>query len=276
VIVGVDAGELWHQNSIFQSFADRIGQGYANHAVIVSGIDTSDPEHPQVTVTDPGRGDEAQKYSWHEFMDAWRTSHFTMVSTTEPAPSTLPEMVNFDYHEGHIPMADHASYEFTHELSEATAHDTDPGVVQRLESVFVSVLEGHVSMEQLSSALGLHEGSEGFMHDLVSGLVHFAEETSAVGAAMAFLEEPSANNEASPDSSLLSTHEHDSNAEIFHSDDAPFHDSFSANHDTLGHDGLHHHMDQQFEHHDSSQDGSAVDTDPVDDGSLPPDTGHHN
>ena len=44
VIIGVDANELWH-NGFVQDAKDLITGESANHALIVAGIDTSDPNH---------------------------------------------------------------------------------------------------------------------------------------------------------------------------------------------------------------------------------------
>jgi 23S rRNA (adenine-N6)-dimethyltransferase len=60
VIVGVDADELWHNSSINEKlsnwFNDVFGEQGGNHALIVAGIDTRDPNNIQVIVKDPGSG----------------------------------------------------------------------------------------------------------------------------------------------------------------------------------------------------------------------------
>ncbi|MGB3638662.1 MAG: C39 family peptidase [Rivularia sp. (in: cyanobacteria)] len=106
VIIGVDSGELWNpENEEYED--DR-----ADHALIVSGIDTSDPDNVKVIITDPGSGDVAKEYPMEQFIDAWKDSNFDMVSTTEPAPIAFnPEMVNFDYALGHIPEIGNLSYD---------------------------------------------------------------------------------------------------------------------------------------------------------------------
>lgn len=102
VIISVDSGELWG-NSVLESVQDRLGLRQADHAVVVSGIDTSDPGAPHVIVSDPGTGQAAARYPLDQFLDAWADSNFHMVATREPAPSHLPEMAHFDYGAGHIP-----------------------------------------------------------------------------------------------------------------------------------------------------------------------------
>ena len=92
VIVGVDSESLWH-NAVLHG---------ADHAIVVSGIDTSDPQHVKVVVSDPGDGSAQASYPLEQFLEAWRGSDFFMVATHEPAPAHLPEMAHFDYEAGHI------------------------------------------------------------------------------------------------------------------------------------------------------------------------------
>lgn len=106
VIVGVDSGELWHPtwyNDIFGEAAD--------HALVVTGIDTSDPENVKVIITDPGTGDVAKEYPLDQFMDAWHDSSCFYVATNEPAPAGTPEMSGFDFNMGHIPFICNIPYE---------------------------------------------------------------------------------------------------------------------------------------------------------------------
>ena len=67
VIVGVDADELWHNSSINEKlsnwFNDVFGEQGGNHALIVAGIDTRDPNNIQVIVKDPGSGHRVELFS---------------------------------------------------------------------------------------------------------------------------------------------------------------------------------------------------------------------
>jgi hypothetical protein len=90
VIVGVEAGTLWNN-----------GQ-HGGHAIVVSGIDTSDPQHVLVQVSDPGTGEALHTYPMEQFLEAWHGMNFSMVATDDPAPAHLPEMAHFDYSLGHI------------------------------------------------------------------------------------------------------------------------------------------------------------------------------
>lgn len=102
VIVGVDSGELWQEHPILEAIEDKLGIDGADHAVVVSGIDTSNPTETHVIVSDPGTGEAAASYPLDQFVDAWKDSSFFMVATQEPAPNWLPEMAHFDYAQGHI------------------------------------------------------------------------------------------------------------------------------------------------------------------------------
>lgn len=111
VIIAVDSGELWTQGSLEEQ-EDQSGRQIADHALIVSGIDTTDPNDVKVILTDPGSGDIAKEYPMSQFIDAWQDSNFYMVATTEPAPLAFnPGMTNFDYSLGHIENIGHLPYE---------------------------------------------------------------------------------------------------------------------------------------------------------------------
>ncbi len=132
VIVGVDADELWRPSFYNDLFGEQ-----ANHALIVTGIDTSNPYDVHVLITDPGTGDVARSYPMAQFLDAWHDSSCMMVATdTAPLISydgvvVNPEMINFDYASGHIPyianipydifadnMLPRFDYYFDHQLSD--------------------------------------------------------------------------------------------------------------------------------------------------------------
>lgn len=102
IIVGVDSGELWG-NSFIEWLRDFFLGDTPDHAIVVSGIDTSDPNNIMVYVTDPGNGDHNKAYPLDQFMDAWKDAQCFMVATDDPIPSTSPAMQNFDYGIGHIP-----------------------------------------------------------------------------------------------------------------------------------------------------------------------------
>lgn len=80
IIVGVDGDELVSPN-LNNHDMDFITGGEANHALVVVGIDTSDPDNPLVVVTDPGTGNLQMAYPADQFVDAWKDSNCFMVST---------------------------------------------------------------------------------------------------------------------------------------------------------------------------------------------------
>lgn len=79
VIVGVDEYEL--VNPYDPRGWDFLHGDNANHALVVVGVDTSDPDNVSVIVTDPGTGNKQMAYPAEQFIDAWKDSHCFMVST---------------------------------------------------------------------------------------------------------------------------------------------------------------------------------------------------
>jgi hypothetical protein len=125
VIVTVESDALWHHNPVLEDLRESLGVfGAADHAVVVSGIDTSDPMHVQVLVSDPGTGEALATYPMEQFLEAWRGGDFSMVATQEPAPANLPEMAHFDYSVGHIAEVAGLPYD---EFLEFAAHPSAYG-----------------------------------------------------------------------------------------------------------------------------------------------------
>jgi hypothetical protein len=111
VIIGVDSEELTSQNPILHEIKESMGTTNADHTVVVSGVDTTDPDDVKVMVSDPATGDHPHTYEMSQFLHAWEASDFFMVATQDPAPPHLDEMVNFDYDLGHIPYVGDMPYE---------------------------------------------------------------------------------------------------------------------------------------------------------------------
>lgn len=121
IIVGVDSAELWG-NSFIEWLRDFYLGDTPDHALIVSGIDTSDPDNIMVYVTDPGNGDHNKAYPLDQFMDAWKDAQCFMVATDDPVPSTSPAMQNFDYGIGHIPEVaglDYTDFQIFNDISDS-------------------------------------------------------------------------------------------------------------------------------------------------------------
>jgi hypothetical protein len=217
VIVGVHADDLWSDNWVWRDIRQALGFSAADHAVVVTGIDTHDPENVQVIVSDPGKGDVAARYPIEKFLPAWREGHFYMVSTQEPPPAHmhLPEMENFDYRAGHIHHIGDMSYDdFQHMAHEHEAHAHDPAWTT-----------GHQQSDGLVERIGHGEHSEP-----VSGVPHHDPDLPAHRSAD--LEHP--------------LHPHDS---YEHRSDAghEHHTPHSADH---GPDFHHHDTDHDFDGHD--------------------------
>jgi uncharacterized protein YvpB len=84
VIVAVDADDMWNPGSLFR---DLFGEDGADHAVVVTGLDLSDPDHPQVYINDPGDPNGAGKaYPLEQFLAAWSDSGNTYVATDDIPP----------------------------------------------------------------------------------------------------------------------------------------------------------------------------------------------
>lgn len=98
VIVGVNSSELWDSGALAdlkhflcKSFGlDNSIWQPADHAITVTGIDMSDPDHPQVIINDSGapNGNGAGvSYPLDKFLDAWENSDFRYTATDVPLPS---------------------------------------------------------------------------------------------------------------------------------------------------------------------------------------------
>jgi hypothetical protein len=106
VIVGVNSYELWDEgiwNDIKQFFYDAFGLDTANlnpanHAVVVTGVDISNPETPMVILNDSGTPDGAAvHYPLRQFADAWENSGCYYTATDLPLPgSSSPNDLGFD------------------------------------------------------------------------------------------------------------------------------------------------------------------------------------
>lgn len=108
VIVAVNADELWDEgiwNDIKQFFLDAFGLDTsdfnpADHAVVVTGIDVSDPDHPMAIINDSGvPNGAAVRYPLDQFTDAWQNSGFFYTATDMPipnAPHDTPNNIGFD------------------------------------------------------------------------------------------------------------------------------------------------------------------------------------
>lgn len=142
VIVGVDANEMWYNESENDKFInwynDFCGMQGGNHALIVAGIDTSDVASPQVVVVDPGTGDDGKRYPLDQFIDAWSDSNCYMVSTDIPAPNFSRGMQNFDQELGHISKifgVDYYEYQLFNDISMGLTKSMSGNNISPMESL---------------------------------------------------------------------------------------------------------------------------------------------
>lgn len=88
-IVGIDADEVWApghdpDDDLVGDAPGMAGQG-ANHAVWVTGIDTTDPDHPMVVLNDSGHPDgKGLEVPLDEFLGAWEDSGNLLVAAGAP------------------------------------------------------------------------------------------------------------------------------------------------------------------------------------------------
>ncbi|MDR2171461.1 MAG: C39 family peptidase [Planctomycetaceae bacterium] len=95
VIVAVDSGELWSGGSFWEKLTG-IDNNTPDHAIVVSGVDFSDVNNPQVVVNDPGIPDGAgMRYPLAHFLEAWNDSNCTYVAT-DNAPPDIANDPNFN------------------------------------------------------------------------------------------------------------------------------------------------------------------------------------
>lgn len=104
VIVGVDADELWDKGPladlkqyISTTTGVDFGNANANHAIVVTGIDVSDPTNPMVIINDSGiPGGQGSAYPMEKFLQAWEDSGFYYTATDVPLPEKYLHGTNAD------------------------------------------------------------------------------------------------------------------------------------------------------------------------------------
>jgi hypothetical protein len=145
VIIGVDSNDLWHQNPALESMRNLAGTLSPDHAVIVSGIDTTDPDEVKVVITDPGTGDVGKAYPMNEFLSAWKDSGFFMAATQVPAPLDFnPEMAHFDYKMGHLANIGHLSFDaFEHNFGACQGIDGTDSILRDQATEMLRRMDDH-------------------------------------------------------------------------------------------------------------------------------------
>lgn len=127
IIVGVDSGELW-EPGIKEWFESLFTGDVPDHALIVAGIDNSDPANPMVLLTDPGTGQTCKPYPLDQFMDAWKDSGHFMVSTDiSPADFASTQIANNQppMHLADIGGQTYHDFQIFHDISQSLPPFTD-------------------------------------------------------------------------------------------------------------------------------------------------------
>ena len=140
VIMGVDSGELWHYG-LYEKFEDRTLGPRADHALIVSGINTEEPQDIKVIITDPGTGDLCKEYTLSQFVDAANDSDFFMVTTNEPEPHIFD---NIGIGIQHLPYIGSIPYQVFRD-NFAFLHD--------LENSDLTTFRNHVNSDSIDNIL---------------------------------------------------------------------------------------------------------------------------
>lgn len=185
VIVGVDSGELWN-NGFYENLEDSVMGDIPDHALIVSGIDTSDPESIKVIITDPGTGDYCREYPMEQFVDAWEDSNCFLVSTVEPAPYEFNQesMSHFDYELGHISNIGQLPYDdFENSLNEipelvdGSLNESDSlALGDSLKSAVLGKIPGYNLVVSLKEAFVKEENTLINEEEIPSDASHVSEE----------------------------------------------------------------------------------------------------
>lgn len=91
IIAAVDSGELRQTDWVFEDWLRPNG---ADHALVVTGIDLSNPENPKVYVNDPADpGGAGHPYPLDQFLNAWADSGRYFVATDEAPPGLGDHLV---------------------------------------------------------------------------------------------------------------------------------------------------------------------------------------
>lgn len=134
VIVTVDSSELW-EGGILEWLKDLFFGNEVDHALLVVGIDNTDPDNPMVLVTDPGTGEACKPYPLDQFMDAWSDSQHFMVTTDIPTPSCINNFEAAGITDMHLPAVANVPYNDFLEF-QAYSHQIDPSQLSTLNNMF--------------------------------------------------------------------------------------------------------------------------------------------
>ena len=130
----VDSSELW-EGGILEWLKDLFLGDQMDHALLVVGIDNTDPDNPMVLVTDPGTGEACKPYPLDQFMDAWSDSQHFMVTTDIPTPSCISNFEAAGITDMHLPEVAGVPYNDFLDF-QAYSHQIDPSQLGTLNTMF--------------------------------------------------------------------------------------------------------------------------------------------
>ncbi len=162
VIVGVDSAELMDCGPMAElrlwmesTFGIDSGEAGANHAVVVTGIDVSNPTHPMVIINDSGvPNGKGVAYPMEKFLQAWEDSNCHYTATSIPLPYTCLQGSNHDmslalrsmsFRDDMSDICDTLSMVGSHRIGSATMlaakHKTDQTPVESTQSLLESIFD---------------------------------------------------------------------------------------------------------------------------------------
>lgn len=173
VIVGVDVDELYG-NPFWQSIKEFLIGKTPNHAMLVSGIDTSDPKNTMVVLTDPGTGKTLFECPYDRFLSAWNDSECFMVATDNPAPLEFnyDTMINFDYDKGHVSFMGKMPFEKFHNEIVPNVDDYIDALDEYIESLEKFTQDGVKTLDHYEDMMNKADIAHQKAHDLKNFNLH--------------------------------------------------------------------------------------------------------
>lgn len=183
VIVGVDVDELYG-NSFWQSIKEYLIGKTPNHAMLVSGIDTSDPNNTMVVLTDPGTGKTLFECPYDRFLSAWNDSECFMVATDNPAPLEFNSdtMINFDYDKGHVSFMGKMPFETLHNEIVPNVDDYLDSLDEYIESLEKFTQDDVKTLDQFEDMMNKADIAHQKAHDLKAHNLHNKLSKSFIGS----------------------------------------------------------------------------------------------
>lgn len=204
VIVGVDVDELYG-NPFWQSIKEYLVGKTPNHAMIVSGIDTSDPNNTKVILTDPGTGKTLFECPYEKFLSAWNDSDCFMVATDNPAPLeyNADTMINFDYDKGHVSFMGKMPFEMLHNEIVPNVDDYIDALDEYIESL-EKFTQGDVkTLDQFEDMMNKADIAHHKAHDLKNHNLHNKLSKSLVNSSVDSDDETNSDDSESEGDSIL-------------------------------------------------------------------------